>query len=62
MLGSPLVRPASPRKLRVLTNSELKTLRRCAFEHRLAYGLGYRSVREADALRFGTVIHVTLEA
>jgi PD-(D/E)XK nuclease superfamily len=62
MLGSPLARPASPRKLRVLTNSELKTLRRCAFEHRLAYGLGYRSVREADALRFGTVIHVALEA
>ena len=48
-------------RLRVLTNSELKTLRRCAFEHYLAYGLGYRSVREAEALRVGSLLHLGLE-
>lgn len=47
--------------LRVLTNSELKTLRRCAHEHHLAYTLGYRSVREAEALRVGSLLHLGLE-
>lgn len=49
-------------KLRVLTNSEQKVRRRCAREHHYAYNLGYRSVDpEADALRFGTLIHKSLE-
>lgn len=49
-------------KLRVLTNSEQKTRRRCAREHHYAYNLGYRSVHEEpDALRFGTLIHKALE-
>jgi hypothetical protein len=51
------------RRLRVLTNSELKTHRRCSLEHHIAYGLGYRPVAEnAEALRFGTAIHAALEA
>lgn len=48
--------------LRVLTNSELKVFRRCACEHRFAYGLGYRPVHEATPLRFGSVVHTALEA
>lgn len=51
-----------PTRLRVLTNSELKTSRRCAREHQLAYELGYRSVTAAHALRFGNLIHAGLEA
>lgn len=48
--------------LRVLTNSQMKCFRRCAREHYLSYLLGYRSVNEADALRFGTIIHLGLAA
>lgn len=48
--------------LPVITNSELRTQRRCARERHLAYGLGYRSVHVADVLRFGTLTHVGLEA
>lgn len=54
---------ATKRSLRVLTNSELKAQRRCAYERHLSYELGYRSAREdAEALRFGTLIHKALEA
>jgi len=49
-------------RLPVLTNSEQRTFRRCAREHHLAYGLGYRSVHKAEALRFGDLVHVGLEA
>jgi hypothetical protein len=48
--------------LRVLTNSELKTLRRCSYEHHLAYRLGYRAVESAEALRLGSLLHLGLEA
>jgi hypothetical protein len=49
-------------RLPVLTNSEVRTFRRCAREHHLAYELGYRSVSKSEALRFGSLIHVGLEA
>lgn len=50
------------RHLPVITNSEARTFRRCAREHHLAYGLGYRSVLKAEALRFGDLVHMGLEA
>lgn len=46
----------------LITNSRLKTARGCAREHQLRYGLGYRSRHTDDALRFGDMIHVALEA
>ena len=48
--------------LPVLTSSRLKTARACLRLDRLTYQLGYRSVRDVAALRFGTLIHVALEA
>lgn len=52
-----------PTHLRVVTNSELRTRRRCPREHHLSYELGFRSAREdALALRFGTMMHRALEA
>lgn len=45
------------RHLRLLTNSEIKTFRRCAREHHYAYRLGYRPVERAAPLRFGTLWH-----
>jgi hypothetical protein len=50
-----------PRRLRVVTNSEMKTRRRCAREHHYAYGLGYRTVEDAEALRFGKLWHMAME-
>jgi hypothetical protein len=50
------------RKLRVITNSEMQTRRRCAREHHFAYVLGYRTVAVEEALRVGAAIHVGLEA
>lgn len=48
--------------LRLLTNSEQKTHRRCSREHHISYELGIRSAQhDAPALRFGTVIHKALE-
>lgn len=49
-------------KLRVLTNSELRVFRRCQREHHYAYGLGYRPVGDVESLRFGSAIHLGLEA
>lgn len=49
-------------RLPVLTNSEQKTFRRCAREHHYAYELGIRPIDEAEALRFGDLIHQGLEA
>lgn len=49
-------------KLPVLTNSQMKTLRRCYRETQFAYELGYRSVSEAAVLKFGTLVHLALEA
>jgi PD-(D/E)XK nuclease superfamily len=48
--------------LPVITNSEVRTFRRCHHEHHLAYGLGYRSVQEPEPLRFGSLMHLGLEA
>jgi hypothetical protein len=48
--------------LTVITNSEIRTRRRCPREHYFAYVLGYRSCEEADALRLGTIWHLALEA
>lgn len=54
--------PANDRRhLPLLTNSQLKTFRRCVREHYLAYDLGYRSLGEAEALRFGSLFHLGLE-
>jgi hypothetical protein len=48
-------------KLPILTQSELRTYRRCAREHTLAYRQGLRSVEpDAAPLRFGTAIHQAL--
>lgn len=46
----------------LLTNSRKKTARRCLREHQLQYDLGYRSVHQADELRFGSLVHLGLEA
>lgn len=48
-------------RLRVITNSEMRTRRRCAREHHIAYDLGYRAIEDVEALRFGTLIHTGLE-
>lgn len=48
-------------RLRVLTNSEMRTRRRCAREHHLAYELGYRPIEDVEHLRFGSLVHGGLE-
>ncbi len=40
----------------------MRTFRRCNREFYYAYSLGYRTVQEAEALRFGTLVHLGLEA
>ena len=49
-------------KLRVLTNSELAVRRRCPREHYHAYELGYRPIEDVESLRFGSLMHLGLEA
>lgn len=49
-------------KLRVLTNSEMRVFRRCQREHHFMYGLGYRPTSDVESLRFGSAIHLGLEA
>lgn len=46
----------------LLTASRLKAARACQRKHRLLYGLGIRPVKEAETLRFGTLVHKGLEA
>lgn len=46
----------------ILTSSRLKTARACQREHWLRYIRGYRPIEDAEALRFGTLIHLGLEA
>lgn len=48
--------------LRVLTNSEIKTFRRCPREHHYAYRLGYRPIVDAHPLRFGGAWHLMQES
>ena len=50
------------RHLPIITNSAAKTFRRCAREYQNSYVERVRSVRVSDALRFGTLIHLALEA
>lgn len=45
-----------------LTSSRLKTARACQRLHHYEYNLGFRPAVEADTLRFGTLIHLGLEA
>ena len=56
------LKPMVKRRLRVITNSELKTARRCLREHYLAYEMGYRSTVEPDAFIDGNAIHFALAA
>lgn len=59
------MRPANDAQrigLPIITNSEQKTFRRCAREHHYGYELGIRPIDEAEALRFGSLVHVGLEA
>lgn len=46
----------------LLTSSRLSAFRACPRLHRLKYGLGYRPAVEAENLRFGSLIHLGLEA
>jgi len=46
----------------LLTISRMKSARACLRLHKLRYLEGWRPVREADTLRFGTLIHAGLEA
>lgn len=60
LVATPLKRlPVVPQ---TLTASRLKCYRRCPREHVFAYELGYRPLVEADAVRFGTLVHRALEA
>lgn len=47
--------------VRLITVSEVKAHRRCRRLHRILYVRGYRSVKQAPALRFGTLMHAGLE-
>jgi len=49
-------------KLPVVTNTQVKTFRRCQREHHYAYRLGYRAVDSVEALRFGTLVHCGFES
>lgn len=49
------------RRLPLITNSQMRTFRRCAREHYYSYILGYRPVEQADTLRFGSLVHLGLE-
>jgi PD-(D/E)XK nuclease superfamily len=46
----------------LLTHSRLSTLRQCQQKERLRYVEGFRPVKTEEALRFGSLMHVGLEA
>lgn len=46
----------------LLTASRMKCYRECRRKHKLMYLDGWRPVKEADALRFGSLMHEGLEA
>jgi len=48
--------------MELLTISRLKAARSCQRLHQLSYVDGYRPAKDADTLRFGTLIHRGLEA
>lgn len=49
-------------RLPLLTDSRLKTYRRCPREHQYRYSEGIVPIATSDALRFGTLFHAGLEA
>jgi len=60
--STPVAAPTR-RALQVLTNSQLKTYRSCAVEHHYRYELGYKPLGDdPEALRFGSLFHLGLEA
>jgi hypothetical protein len=46
----------------IITNSRLRAYRRCPRYHQLMYELCIRPIEQSYALRFGTLIHIGLEA
>lgn len=48
-------------RLPLVTTSGMKAYRRCAREYSFSYERGIRSIEQADALAFGTLVHVGLE-
>lgn len=48
-------------RLPLVTTSGMKAYRRCAREYWFSYERGIRSLEQADALAFGTLVHVGLE-
>lgn len=48
--------------VRLMTASRARDARACRRRHYLRYILGYRSAEDAHALRFGTLLHLMLEA
>lgn len=48
--------------LRLMTSSRARSARACRRRHHLQYVLGYRPRVDAEALRFGTLLHLGLEA
>lgn len=52
----------TPTALPLLTASRMRTFRSCARLHHLRYVEGWRPAIEAEALRFGSLIHTGLEA
>jgi len=48
--------------MELLTNSRLRAARTCARLHHYLYVEGWRPVRESEALRIGTLVHLGLEA
>lgn len=48
--------------LELLTASRMRAFRDCSRKHKLAYVEGWRPVQTPEALRFGSLIHVGLEA
>jgi RecB family exonuclease len=45
----------------ILSTSRLTAARRCKRLHHLRYDLGYRPLEDAEALRFGSLVHAGLE-
>jgi hypothetical protein len=48
--------------MQLLTNSRLRTYRECERRHDLAYNRNIRPRKTSDALRFGTLMHLGIEA
>lgn len=53
---------AVAKPMELLTSSRMRAFRECARKHDLLYVRGYRPARVGEALRFGTLVHLALEA